>query len=60
VFADQLGPFGSTVVRLEPTRILMVVISFLETLGLDDVLQRTTVLLEPYAAAKKIETGVAD
>ncbi len=66
VFADQVGPFGSTtsdsertMVRLETTRILMVIISFLGMEGLDITLQRAAELLEPYAVATGIETGIA-
>ena len=65
VFADSAGPFGSTtsdseraMVRLETTRILMVVISFLGSTGLDGVGQRAVGLLERYAGAGEIETGV--
>ena len=64
VFADQLGPFGSTtsdseraMVRLETTKILMVVISFLGSL--EGAVERAVRLLERYAAATEIETGVA-
>ena len=65
MFADQAGPFGSTtsdnemaMVRLETTRIMMVVISFLGNEGMDTVLGRATALLEKHAAATEIETGV--
>jgi len=47
-------------VRLDTARILMVIISFLGTVGLDEALQRATGLLERYAATKEIETGVTD
>ena len=64
VFADQLGPFGSTtsdsertMVRLETTRMLMVVISFLGSKGLDEAVQRAAGSLERYAGAKGLETG---
>ena len=67
VFADQAGPFGSTtsdsqraMVRLETTRILMFVISFLGSERLAAVIQRSTGLLERYAAARKIETGIVE
>jgi DNA/RNA-binding domain of Phe-tRNA-synthetase-like protein len=65
VFADQVGPFGSTtsdsertMVRLETTRILMVVISFLGGDGMEAVVQRAAGLLEKYAGATGVETGV--
>ena len=65
VFADQLGPFGSTtsdseraMVRLETTTILMVVISFLGASGLGGAVERAAVLLEKHAGATEIETGV--
>jgi DNA/RNA-binding domain of Phe-tRNA-synthetase-like protein len=67
VFADQLGPFGSTtsdsertMVQLETTRIMMVVISFLGAEGLEVTLRRAAGLLERYATATGIETGVTD
>lgn len=65
VFADQFGPFGSTtsdsertMVRLETTRILMVVISFLGSEGMEGVVQRAAGLLENHAGAAGIEIGV--
>jgi DNA/RNA-binding domain of Phe-tRNA-synthetase-like protein len=65
VFADQTGPFGSTtsdsertMVRLETTRILMVVISFEGGKGLDAAMGFATMLLENHVAATGIETGV--
>jgi DNA/RNA-binding domain of Phe-tRNA-synthetase-like protein len=65
VFADRVGPFGSTtsdsertMVRLETTRILMVVISFLGSEGMEAVVQRAAGLLERYAGAKGVESGV--
>ncbi len=64
VFADQLGPFGSTtsdsertMVRLETTRILMVVISFAGAKGLDVATGSAAMLLEKHAGATGIETG---
>ncbi len=67
VFADQLGPFGSTtsdsertMVQLETTRIMMVIISFLGAVGLDAALERATGLLERYAAASGIEKGMVE
>jgi DNA/RNA-binding domain of Phe-tRNA-synthetase-like protein len=67
VFADQLGPFGSTtsdsertMVRLETTKILMVVISFLGSEGMDGVVQRPAGLLAKYAGATGVETGVVE
>ncbi len=65
VFADRLGPFGSTtsdcertMVRLETASIMMVIISFVGTEGIDGALQRAAGLLEKHAAATTIETGV--
>ena len=65
VFADQIGPFGSTtsdsertMVRLETTRILMVVISFESGRGLDAATGFASMLLEKHAAATEIETGL--
>jgi DNA/RNA-binding domain of Phe-tRNA-synthetase-like protein len=67
VFADQLGPFGSTtsdsertMVRLETTRILMVVISFEGGKGLDAATGFAAMLLEKHAAATGIETGIVE
>jgi DNA/RNA-binding domain of Phe-tRNA-synthetase-like protein len=64
VFADQSGPFGSTtsdsertMVRLETTRIMMVVISFLGAAGMDEALGRAVGLLERHVAASGIERG---
>ncbi len=65
MFADQLGPFGSTtsdsertMVRPETARIVMVVISFLGCEAVEAALQRAVELLKRYAAAREIETGV--
>jgi len=65
VFADLRGPFGSTtsdsertMLRLETTKILMVVISFLGTDGMDAVVQRPARLLERYAGARESGIGV--
>jgi DNA/RNA-binding domain of Phe-tRNA-synthetase-like protein len=65
LFADQLGPFASTtsdseraMIRLETTRIQMVVISFLGAKGRDAVLRRAAGLFERYAAASGIETVI--
>lgn len=65
VFADQVGPFGSTtsdsertMVRLDTTRIMMVIISFLGAEGMDAALERAAGLLEKHAAATELETGV--
>jgi len=65
VFADLRGPFGSTtsdsertMVRLETTKILMVVISFLGTDGMDAVVQRAARLLERYVGARDLGIGV--
>ena len=65
VFTDQAGPFGSTtsdsertMVRLDTTRILMVVISFLGAEGVDKTLDRAAGLLTKYAAASGVERGM--
>ena len=67
MFADQLGPFGSTtsdsertMVRLETTRIMMVVISFLGAEGMDLDLERAAGSLKRYASASGIERGIVD
>ena len=67
IFADQAGPFGSTtsdsersMVRLETTRILMVIISFFGAEGMDEALGRAERSLERFAAAREIESGVVD
>ncbi len=67
VFADQLGPFGSTtsdsertMVRLETARILMVVISFEGGKGLDAATGFAAMLLEKHAAATGIETDIVE
>jgi hypothetical protein len=44
-------------VRLETTRILMVVISFLGAEGMNAVLSRATGLLERYATGRGVEMG---
>jgi DNA/RNA-binding domain of Phe-tRNA-synthetase-like protein len=65
VLADSVGPFGSTtsdseraMVRVETTKILMVVISFRGRDRLDEAVQRSTGLLGRYAGATEIETGL--
>ncbi len=67
VFTDQAGPFGSTtsdsertMVRLDTTKIMMVIISFIGAEGMDVALERAAGSLERYAAAKEIESGVVD
>ena len=67
VFADQVGPFGCTtsdseraMVRLETTRILMVLISFGGQHRLDEATQRAVGLLERYAGAAGAETGMVE
>ena len=67
VFADQLGPFGSTtsdsqrtMVRRKTTRIMMVVISFLGSEGMTAALARAARLLARHASASSIETGVVE
>jgi DNA/RNA-binding domain of Phe-tRNA-synthetase-like protein len=65
VFADRLGPFGSTtsdcertMVRLETTRILIVLISFRGVERLNEPVLRAVQLLEKYAQAANAETGI--
>lgn len=67
VFADQIGPFGSTtsdseraMIRLETTRIMMVVISFLGPEGMDRGVKRAARLLERHAAARGVETKIIE
>lgn len=67
VFADQLGPFGSTtsdseraMVRPETTRIMMVIISFLGAKEMEEALARATGLLKHFAAASQIDAGVIE
>jgi DNA/RNA-binding domain of Phe-tRNA-synthetase-like protein len=67
VFADQVGPVGSTtsdseraMVRLETTKILMVIISFGGRDQLDEAVQRAVGLLEHYAEAADVESGVVE
>ena len=43
---------------METAAIMMVVISFLGPKGMEAALQRVARLLERYAAAREIETGV--
>jgi DNA/RNA-binding domain of Phe-tRNA-synthetase-like protein len=65
VFVDQLGPFGCTasdseraMVRPETAEILMVFIAFGNPDGLERALPRAVGLLERYARATGVETGV--
>jgi len=65
VFADQLGPFGSTtsdsertMVQLGTTKIMMVVISFMGENGLDAATGFASMLLAKHTAATGIEIGV--
>lgn len=67
VFADQSGPFGCTtsdseraMVWLDTTRILMVFISFQGPDRLDEALRRAASLLERYAGATGVETGIVE
>jgi DNA/RNA-binding domain of Phe-tRNA-synthetase-like protein len=67
VFADQQGPFGSTtsdseraMVRLETTRMMMVVISFRGRQGLDEAVERAVGLLRTYARASGVESAVIE
>lgn len=48
----------AAMIRLETTRIQMVVISFLEAERMDAVLRRAAGLFERYAAASGIETAI--
>lgn len=65
VFADAEGPFGNpssdsarTMIRPDTTEVLMAIISFTGTPGLDAALARASGLLERYAAAANVETRV--
>ena len=65
VFADQHGPFGSTtsdslrtMVGLETTRIMMVIISFRGRERLDEAVGRASTLLDKYAAARDMEANI--
>lgn len=65
VFADEAGPFGCTtsdsqraMVRLETTNILMVFIAFQGADQLPTILRRASDLLETYARAASLETGI--
>jgi len=65
LFADASGPFASTtsdsersMVTLQTTRILMLVISFGGPDGLPESLRRATDLLIRYAEAQQLETAV--
>lgn len=67
VFADQLGPVGSTtsdseraMVRLATEKILMVIISFGGHDRLDETVERASGLLERYAKATEVETGIVE
>ena len=65
--SHRRGPFGSTtsdsertMVRLETTRILAVVISFLGSRGLSVIVERAAASLSKYCAAAIEETGVVE
>lgn len=67
VFADALGPVGSTtsdseraMVRLETTSILMFTISFDGKARLDEAIQRASTLLSRYARATDVESIVVE
>lgn len=67
VFADNLGPFGCTtndsertMVRLDSTKILLVIISFVGSEGIKASLERTGELLEKYAEAREMERGMVE
>ncbi len=66
VFADQLGPFGSTtsdsersMVRLDTKKILLVNISFLGSDDMMRIMERAVELLTRYADARASEIGLA-
>jgi DNA/RNA-binding domain of Phe-tRNA-synthetase-like protein len=65
VFADQLGPFGCTtsdseraMVRPETSEILMLFIAFGKPDGLERALPRAVGLLQQYARAADVATGM--
>lgn len=67
VFADAAGPFASTTsdcertkVTLETRRIVLLVISFGGREGLDEALRRAAELLARHAAAREVETTLAE
>jgi DNA/RNA-binding domain of Phe-tRNA-synthetase-like protein len=67
VFADRLGPFGSTtsdsertMVRLETTKILLVIISFMGSKGMSNSVQQAAEMLEKYAGATEVEKGIVE
>jgi len=67
VFADQLGPVGSTtsdseraMIQLKTERILVVIISFGGRDRLDEAVERAVGLLERYAGATDVETGIVE
>jgi DNA/RNA-binding domain of Phe-tRNA-synthetase-like protein len=67
VFADLIGAVGSTtsdseraMVQLQTTKILMLIISFGGRDRLDEAVQRAIGLLERYAEATDVETGVIE
>jgi hypothetical protein len=47
-------------VRLETTKILMVIISFVGAKGMAGVLERAAGLLKQYATASEIDTGLVE
>jgi DNA/RNA-binding domain of Phe-tRNA-synthetase-like protein len=65
VFADAAGPFGSptsdserAMVRLETTKVLMIVFSFVGPEGLERWMSRASELLCRYCGGTEIETFV--
>jgi DNA/RNA-binding domain of Phe-tRNA-synthetase-like protein len=67
VFTDRLGPFGSTtsdsertMVQLETTKILLVIISFMGKEGMNASVQQAAGLLEKYAGATEVEKGIVE
>jgi DNA/RNA-binding domain of Phe-tRNA-synthetase-like protein len=67
VFADQIGPVGSTTsdserakVQLDTTAILTVIISFGGRNQLDQAVARAVQLFRRYTAATAVETGIVE
>ena len=67
VFADASGPFGCTtndsertMVQLETTKVLLVVISFMGSDGVAVVIDRAAELLVKYCEANDMEKGIVE
>jgi DNA/RNA-binding domain of Phe-tRNA-synthetase-like protein len=67
LFADELGPFGSTtsdsertMVRLQTTRILLVVISFIGVEGMEGILRQAAARLERYSSGTAVKTWLVE